>query len=79
MRWNEGPDLVLGDLTQLPKQRFADSELSECLLHVEVLELRIRSDQVRSGISREGTDINSRLARPRRKVEEVQGEANRLV
>ena len=55
-RWNEDPDFVLSDLAQLPKQRFADSELSECLLHVEVLELCTRSDQARSGISREGTD-----------------------
>jgi len=43
--WSEDPDLVLGDLAQFPKQRFTDSELSERLLHVEVLELRTRSDQ----------------------------------
>lgn len=37
---NGNPDLLLGDLAQLPEQRFTDSELSECFLHIEVLELR---------------------------------------
>ena len=47
---NEDPDLLLSNLAQLPKQRFTDSELSECLLHIEVLELRTWSDQACSGI-----------------------------
>jgi hypothetical protein len=69
----------LGDLAQLPEQRFADSELSECLLHIKVLELHTWSDQVRPGIPQEDTDVYSWLARPRREVEEVEGETNWLI
>jgi hypothetical protein len=75
---NEDPDLLSGDLAQLPKQRFADSELPERLLHVEVLELHTWSDRARSGILRE-TNIYSWFARPSGEIEEVEGETERLI
>lgn len=76
---NENPDLLLGDLAQMPEQRFTDSELSKCLLYIEVLELYTWSDRTCSGIPWEDTDINSWLARPRREVEEVEGEPDWLI
>ena len=44
---NEDPDLLSGDRSQLPKQRFADSDLPERLLHVDVLKLRTWSARAR--------------------------------
>ena len=77
---NENPDLLLGNLSQLPEQRFANSEFSIWLLHVEVLELHTWSDRARSGsIRRKGTDIYSWPARPRREVEEIERETEGFI
>lgn len=78
---NESPDLLLSNLSQMPKQRFANPELPECFPHIEVLELHTWSNRARSGISRgnRNININSWLARPRREVEEVESKTDWLM
>ena len=73
---NENPDLFLSNLSQTPKQRFANPKLPECLPHIEVLELHTWSNRARPGIARRNTDIYPWLARPSREVEEVESKTD---
>jgi hypothetical protein len=76
---NKNANLLLSNLAQLPKQRFANPNLPKLFLHVDVLELHTWSAKPRPGFRRDHTDIYSWLARPSREAEEVERETDRFV